>query len=777
MTKNLRRKLLRDIQQNFVQFMAIFVMCFLSMFVMQAFDSDIAGMGNATDEYLKDTNFMDMCITSSGFSTADLETVKAVEGVKAAELRATYNGRVRLGTQEKKIEFNFIEENNISKMLITEGEAFAGGTYGIWIDHEFAKMQGISVGDVLTLTLDGVTFSEPVKGLMRNPDHVIFTIDETYTDPEIGAYGYAFLDAAEYPGNRLVYDKIFVDAGNVSRQFFINDEDKEELEYLRASLKSVLNVNHLEFIQKQNATGFSSIASDLESDKTMGTVFPAIFIMIALLGIMTTMTRLVTKQRTVIGTLKAIGFGQGAIYAHYIAYPVVISLAGSIAGAVTGWYTLGSYLHVEMNKYYTNPYSRMEVSYRIVLTMIFISAAAALTDYLSCRKILSQHASTILKAETPPVVGAGLLEKTLLWNRLSFATRWNLRDINRNRLRTMSAIFGITLCAMLLLNAFGANEIQKSTEHWEYDELIPAEYTIGFEEGTDYMTVYDYSRQFAGQMVMGFQTELYGDDGFELLNITVVDDGNLYRFQNSKGEYMNLPKSGVAISSKAATILGIEPGDYVGFKMPGIDKMYEGRVLSVYKNPGTQGIAMTREYFEHMDIDFRPNVIYTNMTVPESYVDSRSEVTSVFSKERYIESLRANSETMSIEVTYIMVVAIIIGVVVMYNLGVLSFIEKTREIATLKVLGFPTNKIRWILQQQNILITGMGTALGILVGYRTLGFIMEQLDAESDFIIRLSIVPPLIAFLLTFVLSLAVNAAISSKVSDINMVEALKGVE
>ena len=116
---------------------------------------------------------------------------------------------------------------------------------------------------------------------------------------------------------------------------------------------------------------------------------------------------------------------------------------------------------------------------------------------------------------------------------------------------------------------------------------------------------------------------------------------------------------------------------------------------------------MKRRSFEKLGAIFSPNLMYTDMTVPQSYVTDREEISSVFSKEAYIKALRAKKAGMDIEVTTIMAIAIVIGVVVMYNLGIMSFVEKTREIATLKVLGFQTGKIRWILQQQNILITGI----------------------------------------------------------------------
>ena len=124
-----------------------------------------------------------------------------------------------------------------------------------------------------------------------------------------------------------------------------------------------------------------------------------------------------------------------------------------------------------------------------------------------------------------------------------------------------------------------------------------------------------------------------------------------------------------------------------------------------------------------------------------------------------------------------MAIAVAMGIVIMYNLGVMSFSEKVREIATLKVLGFSTKKIRWILQQQNIAVTGAGTLAGLLLGKKVLMFMMDNLDDEAAFIFHISPQPYAMAVIISFVLSIAVNEIISSKVKDINMVDALKGVE
>lgn len=778
MTKNLRHKLIRDLKANLIQFLAIFVMCFLAMFILETFDSDLTGTRNSVNEYFQDTNFMDLQMSSEGFTSEDLITVLSVAGVKDAERRATFVGRTRIGGAEKKIEFNFIDKNNVSRMMLMDGEPYESGMSGLWIDRNFARRQGIEVGDSLQLTLDGTEFFEQVRGIVDQPDHLYFMVDDTYTEPDFGAYGFAFLDSGDYPGDTLVYDRIFIDLDTVDNQIFLDEKDEAEIENAKKRIQEVITKTSLSFTPKQKEPGFDSVSTDMESDETLSTVFPALFALIALLGIMTTMTRLVIKQRTIIGTLKALGFSGPVVMVHFVSYSVVVALAGGITGALAGWCTMGKYIHDLINMYYSNPYDRMEVSSTAVVMMLIIAVMAGGTNYLSCRKLLVQRASDILRPEPPVVMGAGALEKTPLWKKLGFATRWNLRDINRNRMRTVGGLLGVALCTMLLFTAFGANELIKANESWVYDDLTPAGYTVGFAEGTGYGGVYDYAMQYKGQMVENREAELTFGDMSKLYNVSIADEGNLYRFENADGEYVKLPDYGIAMSHKAAEEMGVKKDDIIRFSFSGEPAVYSARVNLIYKSPVVQGIAMTRKYLESLGAEFRPNVLYTDMTVPLSYVVDREEVTSVFSKEAYIKSLRARKASMDTTVTYIMVIAVVIGVVVMYNLGIMSFTEKTREIATLKVLGFPTKKIRWILQQQNIFITGIGTVIGLIAGSKTLVFMMEQIDVDSDFMFaKMSMVPAIIAFMVSFVLSIAVNEIISLKVKDINMVEALKGVE
>ncbi|SFG53147.1 ABC transporter permease [Oribacterium sp. WCC10] len=776
MTKNLVIKLIRDLRENFVQFLAIFLMCFFAMFIMEAFDAVVTGLGNSVDEYYKETNFMDIKISSEGFSREDLSLIMNLPAVKNAELRYTTNGKVKHKGKEKKLEFNFIEENEVSKMLIWKGTPYEKDQSGIWIDRYFAEKQGIDVGDELQLICDGVEFDESVRGIVENPDHSYFVIDNTYTIPSIGDYGYAFLDSGDYPGEYVQFDSIYIDLKNVSNQFELTEADKKETDSVKLEIQNLFSEINISCVSKKDEEGHDALHGDMESDETLEIVFPCLFITIALLGIVSTMTRLVLKQRTIIGTFKALGFAKGVVFMHYITYSVVVCLLGCILGAVAGWFSLGQYILDIMAEYYCNPYQRLEVSPRIIIVILAVVGMSALTNFLSCRGILSLRASEILVPEPPTVAGAGIIEKAFFWNKLSFASRWNIRDINRNKIRTLAGIIGVTLCTALMLTAFGMDELNKGVVEWQYSGLTPSNYQIGFAPETDYGTVYEYSRQYKGQMVEKLQTDITKDDKRGLYYVTVMDEGNLYRFQDDSGKYIRLPDMGVAASARVMEEMDLKIGDTVSFRIPGVKEKFKVKIYTVYKEPYEQGIAMKRRFYESINGEFKPNQLFTNMTVPARYATEREEIISVFSKDEYIRSYRLKSQATNLEVYYVMTIAVLLGIVVMYNLGVLSFAEKMREVATLKVLGFSTGSIRWILNQQSLIIDGAGTVTGLILGKKLLVFAMSNLDYSADYIYRISYMPYLLSVLISFVLSIVVNSIISAKVKTINMVDALKGV-
>ena len=204
-----------------------------------------------------------------------------------------------------------------------------------------------------------------------------------------------------------------------------------------------------------------------------------------------------------------------------------------------------------------------------------------------------------------------------------------------------------------------------------------------------------------GQLLQEGAVEFLKDDVCKTGTLTVVDTGNYMHYQGVRLEDIELTKTGIAMSYKMADSLGVEVGDHVKWHIVGEDEWETTRISQLYRDPSSQEITMYRAVFEALEHDFRPTTIITNKTPAKNLTD-RKEVQTVMNigdmKAAFMESM----EIMNLMIGMMVGGAVILGVVVLYNLGVLSFLEKMREIATLKVLGFRSSKIRGILQKQNM---------------------------------------------------------------------------
>ena len=771
------RKVLRDLKENSAQFLAIFVMTMIALLISSGFDASDKGVLESGSEYLTDVNFKDMDVSGASFGNDAVSGLRNMDGV--AHVDGVYHaaGKAVLDI-ERPLLISYIGSNDVSKMLLTEGTPYTPGTKGVWVEELFARPMGISPGDTLTIISEGVTFKEEVKGLVYSPEYIYYVPNSSYSEPEYGKHGFVIMDISEAPGGHGLYDQLIIDLSEVSGQGnTLTNDEKAICRSMRDRIQDKLEDPTLLVRIKTEDDSYDGFVGSVDANVAMSIVFPFIFLAVAFLGIISTMTRLTAKQRTQIGTLKALGFSRMKITLMYLSYSSMITLLGCVCGIVIGRYTLGQYLNDMMDYYYQNPYCRLENSSKVIWMTVAAVGLCILVTYLCTRSLLVQNASDILRPEPPKVSKVSKIELSKMWDTLRFISRWNIRDIMKNKLRTVMSLLGIVVCSMLLFCAVGFYECLKVQSDWMYGDLIRAKYRITFENNVPYGTVYDYAREYSGQMVEEINATVYGAESDSVRLFTVLDDGNLYRLEDEDLESVSLPADGVAVTSRLADALELEWGDMIRWKVAGSNTVYSARIMLICRQASDQGIIISRSNWEQMGGEFKPNMILTNMTVPDSLktapgIENLNPITEL---KRALEQGNAVGYTAS---GIIIALAVSMGLVVLYNLGILSYSEKVREIATMKVLGFQSLDIRKMLMQQNLCITALGAALGIPLGRAVLGFLLDiYMGDGDDMIIRITANPYLTALVGTFVVSFLVNVYVTSRVNGIDMVDSLKGVE
>ena len=760
----LNKKMLRDIRLNKMQFFNIFIMIFLGVFVFAGVHAYMDGMKVSGDNYYELNNFQDIWLSGENFTDEDLAKVKRVENVKDAERILSIRTELE-NFDNVTLETNFIESNRISKMYIVEGEEFSKDKKGIWLDSCLAKNLNLNVGDKITLNYKDSKITEKIVGLVNTPDHMYFVKDDTEIFPTHKDFGFVYLSINEFPLEYSIFNKVIVDIDDTSKI----EETKSIIEN---NVQSAIAVT-----DRNSSVSYESYNSEIEEGDTYSRVFTFLFLFIAILSVVTTMNRFVKKERMQIGTLKALGFKNNKIIKHYVSYGFYISLIASILGIIAGRFTIGTYFLNTEATYFEIPVYNTVIVPEVYILAIFVVAMITLVTYLSCRGILKESAVDALRVEIPKVKNTRFNFTTKgIFRKASISTRWNLRDIGRNKSRSLMAIVGIIGCTMLLVCAFGMLDTMNAYLDWEFDIINSFEYKISLSNNYTEEQLKNLTDKYGRATSQNLGVEIKIGDKKETNSLIVNDAKESLRYTNHNKEYMYLEDNGIYITEKLSKKYGLNTGDEISWHIFGDDTWYTCKIVGINRDPQSQILNMTRNYYESLGLKYRADSLYTNDDLSD--VKTLEGVDTIQSIANLKSGMQSMLSTMKTMIVILIAVSAILGFVIIYNLGILSFSEKQYQFATLKVLGFKNRQISKIFVKQNLWIAVVGIILGLPLGYLMTDYIFKSaLGDNYDFSANIKLISYMYSAIGSFVVALFVNKVLSRKIKTIDMVTSLKGNE
>ena len=746
--------MLRDIRLNRTQFIAIFLMAFLGIFAYCGIYGEYYGLVQTSDEYYNQTNMADGWIYNTDFDDADINNISKF--TTETDRQAVVQSVAALENKPD-IKLHFVEKGTISKFYTTEGEDFdASDEDGVWLDCRFADERNLKVGDKITFKFDNQTITKKIKGLGYSPEYIYESSPNSLT-PDFSQIGFAYLSYKAYP-NDLDYNTLLVKYDSSDSDF------KKKLDD---------SISYLSFTKKEDQLSVSKFADEMAQHKMMGKVFPIVFILVTFLSLLTTMTRIVTLQRTQIGILKAVGYRDGIIILHYIAYGFFPVLAGAILGLITGPMIIPRMFYPTMAATYSMPrwYPGFDMSF-IYITVLMVASSVFVT-YLSCRRISKENPANALRPKAPNISSKGLMEKSRIWSHLSFNLRWNWRDAKRNNFRALMAIVGVMGCVGLLIAAFGMNDCMGELKTWEYDDISHYESKLLLSSEANPMELYYILNYTNGSFIMQQSIEIKANDMEDTVTLLASNDTDLISYTDSNRRPLEIKEGDVSISTKLAERFNLTIGDKIKWHIVGSDDWVDSKIGQIHAEPVSQGLIMSPDTLEDQGLNFTP----TNIVTPDKFGEKYDSIKSVSSIDSLEESWDQITTSVMMMVYVVTVVAVALAFLVLYNLEILSFTEMEREIATLKVLGFKTRVLRKLLLTQNLIFTAIGFVLGIPLGFYFMTLMMDAAGDSLYYIPKLTWGNILLSALITFTISIFVNLMFSDKINELNMVEALKDVE
>lgn len=768
----LNKKFFRGIKNNFSQLISIVLMLILGVTIFIGIDSTWRSLEAYKDNAYSSENKSDIELFVTPTLSKEIESKKVqdLENISSVELSFQSEAIVENFSSQEVILNAVKEDFTLNRYTVTDGQGEIGNDRCV-VDKSFAEENKIKIGDKLRFSVKDISKEFIVNGLVTSSSYMYITPDSTTVVPDHKEYGFVYLsleDAKTFTNNTPIVNRILIE---------VNEE--KNIEKAKKSVEEVFQNSLISLLSTKETLNDLAINQKITQYKTIGSLFPVIFFAIVILMSFTTMYRLINKERTTIGIMKSLGLSNTRILFHYLSYSLLVSLTGTIVGVLLGWKLIPSYIWNFFEELFIfNDYSIVLDVKQVILISITSIMSTCLATILVFKKLGREEPAILLRDKTVSIGKKNIIEKVpLIWGKLRTSQKLIIRQIFNGKVRAVMTILGVIGCTALLLSALGIRDTINSVATSVYEKSYLYESKIYLDESkvTPEFIVEENKKkknEFVEERGLFFMSDKRNKSG--MLHV-LENDSELIKIHNLKGEPIDLKTGDILITEKTAEIYSLKKGDTLKFN----DKNGESIKLEINKigilNIG-QGVYLTQATWKNLKQNFSSTSIISsdkNVNYLESY--SKKILKTEKQKEDFLSSM---SSTLSMSMLLILAASLLL-IVVLYNLGILNFGDRSRSLATLSVLGFKPFELKTFLSTENIILSIMGIILGIPIGillHKKI-FVSAGMGDELDFTPIIEWQSYLITFSFTILLIILITIFLNRKIKKIKMVEALKSVE
>ena len=540
--------------------------------------------------------------------------------------------------------------------------------------------------------------------------------------------------------------------------------------------------------------------SNKDSISSIADIFPLMFFLVSALVSLTTMTRMVEEQRSQSGTLRALGYSKWDVMKQYIIYVIFATFFACILGIVSGtqfFPRIIYYLYNLMLFQVDAPIS-IYASTWVLLETVFISVFVILAVTLFvCMSELNLMPAVLMRPKAPKVGKRILLERIhWLWRRLSFNQKVTMRNIFRYKKRFFMSVIGIAGCTALIITGFGVKSSVSQVVDKQYQDVFTYDYLVRLEDSVSTKTAQNYQKDLLNRSevanveyvlnksinILKDKEDLYGS----LIVYQSMDNmKNFVQFRNYQTyKDLVLDDEGVILTAKAAELLGVEDNDTIDIELN--ETKYSVKVSGITENYFMNYIYMSQTLYESLTLqDLEVNNAFlilqddraSSQKTLEAYMQDKgygnlSNVSSIG------EEFDKQVQSVNLVVVILIVCAGALNFIVLYNLTNINIQERKSEIATIKVLGFRRKEVYDYIFRENVLLSVIGSLLGMIFGYFLHKFIILTVELDMTMFVRqLNISSYIYAIIMTLGFTYFINFTMRHVLNKVDMVESLKSIE
>jgi len=784
------KKLLRDFNEAKGQFTAILIIVAIGVMFYTGINATFRNLSEAKDKYYKKYRFEDIHANLYYAPENIVQKVKQeINGVKMADGRIVQDVKMYLYGKYITVRIVSLPDSRremVNDIVIKSGRYFSGDESNqCLIEEQFFKANNLSVGNMVKPIINGMEVKLKVVGKVASPEYIYPVKDGSEIIPDYKKFGIIYV-------KKSFAESIFGMNGSINNICLTIDEGINSKDVKDKLDKLTRKSGIKEIVERKDQLSNRMISDEIRQLMSSGSSFPIVFLLVAAAIIYIVMGRIVENQRTLIGVMKAMGYGNFQVLSHYLLYSIIVGVAGSVIGSILGLY-FGMFLTRFESQYFNLPLSGVKMYTGLIIPASIITLFfCILAGYNSCKAVFGIMPAEAMKAKPPKTGREIFIEKIgILWNKFDFSLKMTIRNIFRYKKRAALTSIGIIFATgIVLVGLCVKNSI---------DYAIDMQYL----KSSKYDIKVDFTKFLNSQEIKMIRhiphvvkLEPLVETGIEISNgwrkkdiglTAVIDNPELFIVVDEKGNTVRLPPKGIMISEKLKRILGTEVGENLSLKpyipnkddknpltLKGIVPQFIG--LNAYcsyeniKGLIGEGDIANSAVLKIDDVKNQESVMSRLKDIPVAGA--------IQSKNDTLKNVRESMEVASSFTGIMLVVAIILAMAVIYNITTINIFERQKELVTLKVLGFKDSEINRVVFNENILITVFGIILGLPFG-RLLGVIMTKSN-ETEFYSLPAVFKAsdyITAAVLVLICTILTNFILSKKIKILDMVEIMKSRE
>lgn len=749
--------MIRDIFNNKGKFISIVLILAVGSFMFSGLLGSIRNIQDTVNNFYEDQNMADIWAYYSGITENNLNEYRQQDDIDEVEGRYSFQ-------VEAEHTYRFLSLTSINQVEVVEGKMPEVSKKQILIDKSYASSNSIEVGEYLRIDEEEYY----VSGLCIEPEFAYKTKTALGGNVETRKYALIFAhsdDILEYSKGTLfpnIYFEILIKSNDIP----------VTIEYLNTN---AISSRLVDTVSIEDHPSYKMVDNAIAPVEVVSNIIPFIVYFVAAAITLIAMTKTIDNERMQIGIIQGLGISKEKIIASYIFYVFVASLLGSLLFAVFGNMIVPKILSDALMSRYALPEFKMHIYFDYaILTLLLSFFFSAVAVLLSLAKVMKEVPAQAMRPKQAKKMKKIMLEKTPIWKRLSYSSKLIARNIFCGKIRILLSSIGVIGGVMLLSLGFHLNQAVDSAispllKSLQYD--VSAVYLHSVDK--DYFTYEDTECE-----LMKMIEVTYSEDDL-LMNVQIVED-------NSQLVYLETPSKkkielgeGIAVTRAFSETYSVSTNDIISLEYN--SKVYDFNVAEIVEDCVNLKAYMSYSYAEQMSLPTESQVLLIKTDHIDEVVNLLKEDPNLVSYE-LAESLNKMAQSytsiLQIVVLILLISSAVLTITVIYNISSINLFERTREFATLMVLGYYKKEIKRVLFVENVVLVILGCIFGIPCGILLFRYIIDALSRTSLFL-STSINPlwVIVTIILSFIFLFISNILVEHKLQKIQMVESLKSVE